>query len=204
MNNYPIGEHLKMNRLCCLMMTMTLLVAACTSEPPAPVQPAAPAAKPYANLNELMRAVPFIHSNVLFDTQSNDPEGKELKTSKSFLVYSLGDTDVYAKWGGVEASAMAISEAANLLLIPGRRCLNGLPVPVEREDWKKYAAGLAAAGQAAYEAAKTKNMDKMLEVAETLTNACAACHDVYRDVDQVGKMRCVPPDAAAPAASEAK
>jgi hypothetical protein len=187
-----------------LIVALPLLFAACAAQEPTPAEPAAPAAQPYANLNQLMRAIPFIHSNVVFDTQSNDPEGPDIKMTKSFMVYSLGDTDVYAKWSGVEASALAIAETANLLLVPGRKCLNGLDVPVDRADWKMYVEGLAAAGRAAYEAAQTKNMDRMLEVSETLTLACSACHDVYRDVDQQGMMRCVPPaEGAAPAAPPA-
>jgi cytochrome c556 len=34
---------------------------------------------------------------------------------------------------------------------------------------------------ASYKAAQTKDMDKMLEAADTLTNACSECHDVYRE-----------------------
>ncbi len=48
-------------------------------------------------------------------------------------------------------------------------------------------------GETAYKAAQTKNMDAMLDVAEKITIACAACHDVYRDIDQEGKMRCTVP-----------
>jgi hypothetical protein len=117
-------------------------------------------------------------------------------------VYGLGDTDVYAGWGAVENSALALAETANLITIPGRTCANGLPVPVDRADWKMYAEGLAAAGQAAYEAAKTKNMDKMLEVSETVTLACSNCHDVYRDRDD--RMRCTPPPEGAAATPENK
>ena len=34
---------------------------------------------------------------------------------------------------------------------------------------------------AALEAAKTKDMDKMVDVSGTVSDACAACHEVYRD-----------------------
>jgi hypothetical protein len=36
----------------------------------------------------------------------------------------------------------------------------------------------------------------MLETSETLTNACAACHDIYRDVDLSGGERCTVPGAS--------
>ena len=44
---------------------------------------------------------------------------------------------------------------------------------------------------AALEAAKTKNMDKMVDVSGAVSDACLVCHEKYREVPQ-GKMRCVP------------
>lgn len=184
---------MKMKNLRWLTMMLPFLFAACGSQeqPSAPATEAqAPSPKPYGNLGQVMRAIPFPHSNVIFDTQTKDPE-KEKESSMATRVYSFGDSAVYGGWLGVENSALALSEMANLIMIPGRLCANGLPVPVEREDFKKAAQGLAEAGEAAYKAAQSKDMDKMLEVSETVTNACAACHDVYRDRD--GVMRCTAP-----------
>ena len=98
---------------------------------------------------------------------------------------------VYTGWQQVENAALALSETANLIMIPGRKCENGLPVPLDREDFRKAAAGLAAAGDAAYKAAQSRNMDQMVDVSGTVADACAACHEVYRD-KPAGKMRCVP------------
>ena len=41
------------------------------------------ATKAHMNMLQLMRAFPFPHSNVLFDTQSRDPVGKDKKESMS-------------------------------------------------------------------------------------------------------------------------
>ena len=68
-----------------------------------------------------------------------------------------------------------------VLTIPGRMCENGRPVPLDREDFRKFAAGLADAGLAAYKAAQSKNLDAMVDVSGTVSDACAACHEVYRD-----------------------
>lgn len=141
---------------------------------------------------QLMRSFPFPHSNVIFDTQSRDPEGPEKKVSMSFSVYRWGDSDTYAGWAGVENSALALAEMAPILLTP-RACSNGNPAPVDRDDWKKAVEGLAKAADEIYAAAHSKNMDGMLQVSETLSNACAACHDVYRDVDLSGGERCTIP-----------
>jgi hypothetical protein len=138
---------------------------------------------------QVMRAFPFPHSNVIFDTQSVDPEGAEKKTSMSFSVYRWEEADTYAGWAGVENSALALTEMAPILLAP-RACSNGRPAPVERDDWKRAVEGVAAAGDVALKAARAKDMDAMLDVSEKLTNACAACHDLYRDVDLSGGERC--------------
>jgi hypothetical protein len=81
----------------------------------------------------------------------------------------------------IENSSIALAEAANLLTIPGRMCANGKPVPVQSADWQRFVQGLRDAGMASYKAAQTKDMDKMLDAADTLTNACSECHDVYRE-----------------------
>jgi cytochrome c' len=151
-----------------------------------------PASTPRMNLLQVMRAFPFPHSNVVFDTQGKDPEGLEKATSMAFSVYRYNDSDVYAGWAGVETSALALAEIAPILLTP-RLCSNGQPAPVEREDWKQAVQGLVAAGEAAQKAARTKNLDAMVEASGTLAGACAACHDIYRDVDLVGGQRCSVP-----------
>ena len=38
---------------------------------------------------------------------------------------------------------------------------------------------------AAYKAAQSKNQDAILEVSETVTVACANCHEKYRDFDNL-------------------
>lgn len=173
-----------------LVVILALVAAACrgADSPPAPAAVSAPA-KGHMDMLQLMRAFPFPHANVIFDTQTRDPAGPEGKISMSYSVYRWGDSDTYAGWAGVENSALALTEMAPILLAP-RACANGRPAPVDREDWKKAVQGLIAAGEAAHKAARSRDLDKMLETSETLTNACAACHDVYRDVDLEGGERC--------------
>jgi cytochrome c556 len=52
--------------------------------------------------------------------------------------------------------------------------------PVNDPEWQKYVEGLRAAGLAAYQAAQTKNMDKMLDASDQVGTACLNCHDRYR------------------------
>lgn len=137
---------------------------------PSPYKPEAP------TLALLMRGILFRNSNIIFDTQSGDPTDKT--NPLNFLTAYGG---VYGGWESVENASLALAEAANLLMIPGRQCSNGKPVPLARADWPKFVQGLRDAGQAAYKAAQTKNMDKMVEVTETVAAACSNCHEVYRD-----------------------
>jgi hypothetical protein len=90
-------------------------------------------------------------------------------------------TSQYGKWEAVENSALAIAEVADLLSAPGRKCSNGLDVPVANPDWAKFVQELRDAGMTAYATAQTKNQDKMTDVADVMTTACQHCHVRYRD-----------------------
>jgi len=87
--------------------------------------------------------------------------------------------------GGAGASLSAFGSDAF------HQCENGRPAPVDQEDFKKWAQGLIDAGAASYKAAQSKNMDQMVEVSGTVADACAACHEKYRDKEDL-KMRCIP------------
>ncbi len=172
------------------LMAASMLIAACGQSAPPPPPPPAFVAAPHANLAQLMRAIPFTASNIIFDTQTIDPALPPPRTATSQGATATF-ASVYGGWQHVENSALAISETANLLLIPGRLCENGRPAPVEREDYARFAKGLADAGNAAYAAAKSRNLDTMIEVSGTVSEACAACHEVYRDKEDE-KDRCIP------------
>lgn len=148
-----------------------------------------------------MRAIDFPNSNIIFDTQKTDPGAKPDAAKKeggSDSSVTAAFAGLYGGWEKVENSALALAESANLILIPGRVCSNGKPVPVEREDFQKAAKTLADAGMAAYKAAQSKNLDAMVEVSGTVADACAICHETYRDAGPAGSPeRCVPVAAAA-------
>jgi hypothetical protein len=188
-----------MTRSLIVTVVVPFLAIGCAAPPPPAAAPAVP--KTHMNMLQLMRAFPFPHSNVVFDTQGVDPEGAEKKQSQVFRMYQWADGDVYAGWSGVENSALALAEMAPLLLLP-RACANGKPAPVDRDDWKKAVEGLASVGEAVAKEARAKNLDAMVDLSEKVSNACAACHDVYRDVDLSGGVRCeVRPKANNPTAT---
>jgi hypothetical protein len=138
-----------------------------------------------------MRGIPFPNSNIIFDTQTTDP-GAPQKPAEAGAPATQTFAGVYGGWQAVENAAIALEETANLLLIPGRMCENGRPAPVDQEDYKKWAQGLADAGAAALKAAQAKNIDQMVEVSGTVSDACAACHEKYRDTPKQPEDRCIP------------
>jgi hypothetical protein len=170
-----------------------MLLAGCATQPAQAPEPAQPAMAPmaYGNLAQMMQAIPFPNSNIIFDAQTDDP-GAAVKESTGDSASSRF-AGVYGGWTAVENAAIALSESANLMMIP-RMCRNGKPVPIEREDFQKYVQGLVDASAEALKAAQAKNLDDIVLAAGTLTEACANCHQVYRDFDNEAD-RCTPPAA---------
>lgn len=140
---------------------------------------AAPVSRNPATLAQLMKGILYPSSNVIFAAQGDNPgevpPAKDPATSVNPLASS------YGQWQAVENAGLAIAEAANLLTVPGRKCSNGRAVPLTNPDWPKLVQGLRVAGMAAYKAAQAKDQEKILDAAETMTNACANCHDKYRE-----------------------
>jgi hypothetical protein len=144
-----------------------------------PAARAAGAYAPQGTLIQVMRGILLPSSNVLFFAQSNDPSAVPKADDPSLAVNPLAST--YGGWTAVENSAIAISEAANLLMIPGRVCSNGKPVPLQNPDWAKFVQGLRDAGMEAYKAAQAKSQDQIVDVSDKVSTACSNCHDVYRE-----------------------
>src|SRR5262245_7222185 len=157
-------------------------IARVTSAPVAAASSGASLAPPEGNLAELMRAIAFPNSNIIFNVQLRDPGAqtkKELATSP-FDYVAWGST-VYPGWLAVDQAAVALTETAALLLTPGRRCQNARPVHVDRADWKQYGADLVAVGKVAHRASQARDYQAFGDISEKLNDACANCHKVYRD-----------------------
>jgi hypothetical protein len=132
-----------------------------------------------ANLTQLMRGTLYPESNVVFAAQDVNPA--EVPHAKDPGMATDPLASQYGKWEAVENNALAIAEVANLLTLPGRKCANGLDVPVRNPDWAKFVQQLRDAGMTAYAAAQTKNQDKMTDAADVMTTACRNCHVKYRE-----------------------
>jgi hypothetical protein len=156
------------------------LPAQTASKGPAPAKSAIPTIEVQSNLLELMRGIFYPASNVVFAPQNDNPAEMRPAPGNDPSMATDPLLSTFGGWQAVENAALALTEATNLLLIPGRKCANGLPVPINDPDWPKFVQELREAGMKAYQAAQTKNQDNMVDVADTMTKACAGCHRKWR------------------------
>ena len=170
--------------------SVLFLVSACSSPQPASApKAAAPTAQVQGNLQQVMRGILFPNSNIIFAVQGKNPT--EIKPAADPATATDPLMGAYGGWTAVENSGIALSEAANLLSIPGRKCANGRDVPMNNPDWPQLVQGLRDAGMKAYKAGQSKNDDMVLDAADAMTTACANCHDKYRDKPGGDADRCM-------------
>jgi hypothetical protein len=176
------------------VLSLLVFVAACAA--PAPTTPASPAAaapQVKGTLNQVMRGILFPNSNIIFDAQDKDPGAPPDPKLQESNPYA----GTYGGWEAVENASIALAEAANLVALPGRNCANGKPVPLNDPTFQKGLAALREVSMASYKAAQEKKLDAFLDISDKVTQACATCHDVYRDTIVDGKPvgiegRCTP------------
>ncbi len=141
------------------------------------------------DLNRLMRGVLYPASNVVFSAQNDNPADVKRVPGQDPSMATDPLASTFGGWQAVENAALALTESTNLLLIPGRNCANGLPVPINNPDWSKFVQELRDAAMKAYQAAQSKNQDKMVDAAETLSASCAGCHKKWREKPRLAE-RC--------------
>ena len=171
------------------VLSLLVFVAACSSgSSPAPATSApagGSAPQVVGSLNQVMRGILFPNSNIIFDAQDKDPAAKPDEKDPAAAAHPFAGT--YGGWEAVENASIALGEAANLVALPGRSCANGKPVPLTDPTFQMGLAALRDVSKLAYKTAMEKKQDAILDVADKLTQACATCHDVYRDIQKDGK-----------------
>jgi hypothetical protein len=137
--------------------------------------------KTTGSLIQVMRGSIFRDANLIFDVQQTDPgappeprnTGPGTSTTSNF-------SNIYTGWQVVENAAVMLDEAVDVMLKP-RLCANGIAVPVNEPQYRKTAEGLRVVAKDVLQAAQARNRDRVIELAEPLADACAACHQIYRD-----------------------
>ena len=140
---------------------------------------------PMANLAQLMRGVTFPNANILFNVQVKDPGGAKPGTPVPFDYVLWGMTQ-YAGWQAIDQAALALVETTPLFMLPGRRCENGRPVPINKADFQQTTQDLIVLARELYKISQSRNAEALAGASEKLNEACDACHRVYRDVGVEG------------------
>jgi mono/diheme cytochrome c family protein len=160
----------------------------------AAAQGAGAAAKTYpplGNMAQLMRGIFFPNSNLIFTVQTHDPAAKpETKVdastqSKGFSWVDWG-AGIYGGWELVDNAAIALADAAPLMLVP-MRCENGRQAPVTEPEWIKYTEQMIEVSRRLYKLSQTRNQEAVSDATGDLSDSCAACHAAYRDVRGRGR-----------------
>jgi len=119
--------------------------------------------KAVATLEEVMHGMVIPNAEVVWKSSGTiyTAQGVEERMPKS-----------ESEWLMVEASAITLTEAGNLLMMEGRAKDTG--------RWMERAKALREAGAKVHEAAKAKNVDLLFERGGYLFDACQGCHFDYR------------------------
>jgi hypothetical protein len=142
----------------------------------------------HATLNQLMQGVLYPAANVVFSPQFEDPGALTRPPVEDPAMATDPLVSVFGGWKAIENGALALSESANLLLVPGRLCSNGTPAPINDPAWSTFVHELRDAGLKAYAAAQAKDRDKLIELSETVNDTCVHCHRKWRP--RVVENRC--------------
>jgi hypothetical protein len=164
-----------------------LATSACQSAPPPPSAPALPEYVPTATIKDLMQSIVDPSADVVWLSVTTVQSAEGTKDTKPI-------TD--AEWKKVRLGAIALAEAGNLLMMPGRHVaaageksetpgvelepseMEAL-IDKDRPAWMERARHLHDAGLAAIQAVDAKDAQKVFEVGEQIERACENCHSQY-------------------------
>ena len=175
----------RMRKIALTFFLLPALLSCTTRTSPAP---ATATQEVHATLNQLMQGVIYPAANVVFLPQYENPGALERPPSPQPAMATDPLVSVFGGWQAIENASLALSESANLLLVPGRVCSNGVPAPIDDPTWSKFVRELREAGLKAYAAAQEKDQDKMTEISEVVNDACVHCHRKWRP--QTDANRC--------------
>ena len=141
---------------------------------------------PLGNMAQLMRGIFFPNSNLIFTVQTHDPGAKPTPPSPgaqsggfSWVDWGAG---IYGGWELIDNAAIALADASPLMLTPGIRCENGRLAPVTDPDWIKFTEQMIAVARKTYQVSQSRNQEAVSDATGDLSDACANCHQAYRDI----------------------
>ncbi|HMD37467.1 MAG TPA: hypothetical protein VKH42_20975 [Vicinamibacterales bacterium] len=135
------------------LVAAAILTMQSGSSPAPTANPAAPPTRNVGSMSELMIRMIYPTSDAVFYIETRTPTTE-------------------AEWGELQAKTLTLAESANLLMLPGRARDQG--------RWMDDTKLMLDAGQAAYRAARAKNVEALVEVNDALYQSCVQCHQHYR------------------------
>ncbi len=138
------------------LLVSAAVAQACTQAPAAQLQPATEPltlARRVGTMSELM--VDFIYpaSDAVFYISSRTPTNSD-------------------EWTVLQGQTLMLAESANLLMMPGRAR--------DQDRWMSDAQLMLEAGEAAYRAAKDRDVPALEALSDQLYESCVTCHRDYR------------------------
>jgi hypothetical protein len=128
----------------------------------APVEEA-PVTTPVASIAQIMNGIVQPNATTVYNAV-----GTFVSTAGVKEVAPQNDEE----WAAVGASAAALIESGNLLLLGSRL--------VDTGDWVKMTRAFMDASQMVLEAAEAKDTDGILDTGSTLNETCDTCHAKYQ------------------------
>jgi hypothetical protein len=142
---------------------------------------------PAATIKDLMLAIVDTNADVVWESVSSVSNEKGIQETRP---------QTEEDWIKVRHGALALAEAANMLMIPGRRVARpgeksetpGVELEPEEMDeliakdpvaFHKRAAALRAAALEVIDAVDKKDADKVFAIGEHIERACENCHTQY-------------------------
>src|SRR5215510_7316525 len=135
-------------------LTLFVMLSVCGLSVPAQEPSASTAPQVHANLNQLMRGVLYPAANVVFFAQADDPAAVKRIPGQDPGMATDPLMSTFGGWQAIENAALALAESANLLVIPGRMCSNGVPVPTKDPEWVKFVNDVRDLSMTAFKAAQ--------------------------------------------------
>jgi cytochrome c556 len=118
-------------------------------------QLATPAHSPFkvvASVQQVMTVITIPSSDVVFGAAADTPK-----------------TD--SAWQTIQNNSLVLAESGNLLMMPGRA--------KDNLEWVKQSQAMIDAAMIAFNAAATRNADKLADAGDKIYSTCESCHDKY-------------------------
>ncbi len=108
--------------------------------------------RPVASVKQVMLGITIPASNVVFAVAGEAPADE-------------------LAWQSVEASALAVAESGNLMLMKPRL--------IDSQEWQQYSLALVEVGARAAEAARARDVEQTSLAGDEMYQVCEDCHAKY-------------------------